>query len=87
MTVHTLLGGFLGLLLVFRTNSAYSRFWEGRMIWGGVKSDCFDPVKPTAATLVSHIGSTCLTHPPHPPASPTCLAHPPRHAAIVSCCV
>lgn len=33
---HTLLGGFLGLLLVFRTNSAYARFWEGRMQWGSV---------------------------------------------------
>lgn len=24
----------LGLLLVFRTNTAYERFWEGRKIWG-----------------------------------------------------
>ncbi|AZB73552.1 bestrophin family protein [Synechococcus elongatus] len=24
----------LGLLLVFRTNTAYERFWEGRRIWG-----------------------------------------------------
>jgi putative membrane protein len=27
---HTLLGLALGLLLVFRTNSSYDRFWEGR---------------------------------------------------------
>lgn len=33
---HTLLAGFLGLLLVFRTNSAYARFWEGRAQWGTV---------------------------------------------------
>ncbi|MEM8604558.1 MAG: bestrophin family ion channel [Cyanobacteria bacterium P01_H01_bin.121] len=26
----------LGLLLVFRTNTAYDRFWEGRKIWGSV---------------------------------------------------
>lgn len=26
----------LGLLLVFRTNSAYARWWEARTIWGGV---------------------------------------------------
>ena len=25
----------LGLLLVFRTNTAYERFWEGRRLWGG----------------------------------------------------
>lgn len=30
---HSLLGGALGLLLVFRTNTAYNRFWEGRKIW------------------------------------------------------
>ncbi|HEY9662730.1 MAG TPA: bestrophin family ion channel, partial [Allocoleopsis sp.] len=24
----------LGLLLVFRTNTAYERFWEGRRLWG-----------------------------------------------------
>ncbi len=30
---HSLLGGALGLLLVFRTNTAYNRFWEGRRIW------------------------------------------------------
>ncbi len=26
----------LGLLLVFRTNTAYERYWEGRKIWGSV---------------------------------------------------
>ncbi|NET02846.1 MAG: hypothetical protein F6K61_20305 [Sphaerospermopsis sp. SIO1G1] len=26
----------LGLLLVFRTNTAYERFWEGRKIWGSM---------------------------------------------------
>jgi hypothetical protein len=31
--VHALLGSALGLLLVFRTNAAYQRFWEGRVIW------------------------------------------------------
>jgi predicted membrane chloride channel (bestrophin family) len=33
MKPHTLLGSALGLLLVFRTNAAYNRFWEGRKIW------------------------------------------------------
>ncbi|KXN71957.1 UPF0187-domain-containing protein [Conidiobolus coronatus NRRL 28638] len=27
------LGGFISLLLVFRTNTAYDRYWEGRRIW------------------------------------------------------
>jgi ion channel-forming bestrophin family protein len=26
----------LGLMLVFRTNTAYERFWEGRKLWGGI---------------------------------------------------
>jgi putative membrane protein len=35
-TIHSLLGVALGLLLVFRTNSSYDRFWEGRQLWGGL---------------------------------------------------
>jgi putative membrane protein len=35
-TVHSLLGIVLGLFLVFRTNSAYDRWWEGRKMWGGL---------------------------------------------------
>ncbi|OLP19869.1 hypothetical protein BST81_03305 [Leptolyngbya sp. 'hensonii'] len=30
----------LGLLLVFRTNTAYERFWEGRKCWGGITNTC-----------------------------------------------
>lgn len=26
----------LGLMLVFRTNTAYERFWEGRRLWGNI---------------------------------------------------
>ncbi len=32
--VHTLLGFVISLLLVFRTNTAYERWWEGRKLWG-----------------------------------------------------
>ncbi len=32
--VHSLLGFVLSLLLVFRTNTAYERWWEGRKLWG-----------------------------------------------------
>ncbi|HEX5172170.1 MAG TPA: bestrophin family ion channel [Cyclobacteriaceae bacterium] len=35
-SVHSLLGIVLGLFLVFRTNSAYDRWWEGRRMWGGL---------------------------------------------------
>jgi putative membrane protein len=29
----------LGLMLVFRTNTAYERFWEGRKAWGSLVND------------------------------------------------
>ncbi len=35
-SAHSLLGIVLGLFLVFRTNSAYDRWWEGRRLWGGL---------------------------------------------------
>ena len=34
IAMHSLLGIVLGLFLVFRTNSAYDRWWEGRKLWG-----------------------------------------------------
>lgn len=34
--VHTLLGFVISLLLVFRTNTAYDRWWEGRKQWGAL---------------------------------------------------
>lgn len=34
--LHGLLGFALSLLLVFRTNTAYDRWWEGRKLWGGL---------------------------------------------------
>jgi putative membrane protein len=35
-TVHSLLGFVLSLFLVFRTNTAYDRWWEGRKQWGAL---------------------------------------------------
>ncbi len=34
--MHSILGFVLSMLLVFRTNTAYDRWWEGRRIWGSV---------------------------------------------------
>ena len=34
VAMHSLLGIVLGLFLVFRTNTAYDRWWEGRRLWG-----------------------------------------------------
>lgn len=34
--MHTMLGFVISLLLVFRTNTAYDRWWEGRKMWGAL---------------------------------------------------
>ena len=34
--MHSMLGFVISLLLVFRTNTAYDRWWEGRKLWGGL---------------------------------------------------
>ncbi|GAB2774510.1 bestrophin family ion channel [Rhabdobacter roseus] len=39
MTVPTVLGTILSLLLAFRSNQAYDRWWEARIIWGAIVND------------------------------------------------
>ena len=34
--MHGMLGFVISLLLVFRTNTAYDRWWEGRKLWGAL---------------------------------------------------
>ena len=50
-TVHTLVGVALGLLLVFRTNASYERFWEGRKLWGAIVSQSRNLARMAAAYL------------------------------------
>jgi putative membrane protein len=38
-TLYALLGLILSVLLVFRTNSANDRWWEGRKLWGQLVND------------------------------------------------
>jgi putative membrane protein len=52
-TVHTLVGAALGLLLVFRTNSSYDRFWEGREIWGRLVNESRNLARAASAHLRS----------------------------------
>ncbi|MCF0069040.1 hypothetical protein LZD49_01070 [Dyadobacter sp. CY261] len=39
MTVHSVLGTIISLLLAFRSNQAYDRWWEARIIWGAIVND------------------------------------------------
>ncbi len=49
--LHTLVGSALGLLLVFRTNSSYDRFWEGRKLWGGIVNETRNLVRASSVVL------------------------------------
>ena len=49
---YSLLGFVISLLLVFRTNTAYDRWWEGRKMWGALVNDSRNmAVKITAMEL------------------------------------
>ena len=39
IAVYSLVGFAISLLLVFRTNTAYDRWWEGRRKWGELVND------------------------------------------------
>lgn len=51
--VYSLLGFVISLLLVFRTNTAYDRWWEGRKLWGTVVNDARN-----LTSILSTIGLT-----------------------------
>jgi len=37
---HEVAGAIIALILAFRTNTAYNRFWEGRTLWGSIVNSC-----------------------------------------------
>lgn len=39
VSVLVVLGTVIGLLLAFRTNSSYDRWWEARILWGAIVND------------------------------------------------
>jgi putative membrane protein len=49
--VHSLLGFVISLLLVFRTNTAYDRWWEGRRQWGSLVNNSRNLALKLAAML------------------------------------
>lgn len=49
--IYSLVGFVLSLLLVFRTNTAYDRWWEGRKKWGEMVNHC----RNLAAKVDSHV--------------------------------
>jgi ion channel-forming bestrophin family protein len=74
--MHTLLGFAISMLLVFRTNTAYDRWWEGRRLWGSlvntsrnlaIKMEALLPAEDRGgreffATLIPHFAVTLKSH-------------------------
>lgn len=54
MGVHGIVSTALGLLLVFRTNASYDRWWEGRKLWGAIVNTC----RNLARNAVVHLHDT-----------------------------
>jgi putative membrane protein len=51
ISVYSLIGFVISLLLVFRTNTAYDRWWEGRRKWGEIVNDTRNLAVKLASTL------------------------------------
>ncbi len=75
-SVFSLLGIVLSILLVFRTNSAYDRWWEGRKQWGALVNHCRNMAvmahatlpkedKETRHYLAVHISNFCIAFKEH----------------------
>lgn len=82
MAPFELMSFVLSLLLVFRTNSAYGRWWEARIFWGLVTQLTRDIMRETLTfagmddgPLIDMVG---FIPPPRPP-----FPHPTHPAACV----
>ncbi len=56
--IFSLLGIVLSILLVFRTNTAYDRWWEGRKQWGALVNHCRNYAVMLEAILPAKDGET-----------------------------
>jgi len=54
VTFLSLIGVIMGLTLVFRTNSSYDRWWEGRKLWGGLINESRTMASNFYALLANH---------------------------------
>lgn len=52
--MHGLLGFAISILLVFRTNSAYDKWWEGRKLWGNLINSSRNLAMKLNAMLPAH---------------------------------
>lgn len=60
--MHSILGFVLSMLLVFRTNTAYDRWWEGRKVWGTVVNNSRNLALKLSAILVHEKDKAEIKH-------------------------
>lgn len=60
LTIPTLLGTALSLLLAFRINQSYDRWWEARTVWGAIVNDSRTLIR-QLQTFVSPQGSVVIS--------------------------
>jgi putative membrane protein len=66
--VHALIGTPLSLLLVFRTNASYDRFWEARKLWGAIVNESRNLARTASAllgdaALAGHVVRLAIAYP------------------------
>lgn len=61
LSVPAIIGTVISLLLAFRSNQAYDRWWEARIIWGAVVNDSRTLVR-QMSTFVNDPGFTVKAH-------------------------
>lgn len=60
--MHSILGFVLSMLLVFRTNTAYDRWWEGRKNWGNIVNNSRNLALKLSAFGINQKTKTELKH-------------------------
>lgn len=58
----TIFGTGLALLLGFRVNSAYARWWEGRIVWGAMTNASRSLARAVGAALPDHASAQAMRH-------------------------
>lgn len=57
IAVPTILGTVISLLLAFKSNQAYDRWWEARTIWGAIVNDSRTLTRQLLTFVDTHMGS------------------------------
>ena len=62
VAVPTILGTTISLILAFRTNASYDRWWEARKVWGAIVNDSRTLVRQTMTNFGTSDGAKKLAH-------------------------